>query len=895
MRTIKKCLASLFLSSLILTSVYPCGPAFIEPLFDTSNGPEAPYRNYAAGQLGIVKPEFRRSVLIAAYKYIAGNGLTAAEQAAMLDVWNAEFHNRDYRDTNVETAVKNWVAKRKSVVGEEQKLPEIYVEREYGGYDFFPNCAEHAFVVAAETLDARASSHGSENVYVKDWVAAQDQVFENCSTGRKIPSEAQPGAPDWAVRDRKYQIAAAEFYSLDYEAARRHFAEIAEDGESPWAETADYLVGRTMVRQASLSGSDAVRNAIYDQAETHLDRVTSRRGKFADAADNLLGLIKFRTKPDERLVELAKMVINGGGDSFRQHVIDYTWLMDRAENKILTAEQKRKEIERRRAAGESTDRPEPPREKVVDSPYTPPDSPEYRVRIGTRMADNEIEVNVYLDGGYIRIYLEPNGTDDEALMRAETVFGQALTDVQKKQVREARRSAYSARYNPSSGSGYEGRYYGDEAMSVGLLPNYLRSDPMTEWIFVYQLAGDDAYRYALDQLRSNGSELWLMTAIAKASASSPELRQVLEAAANVTPSSFAYSTIAYHRARLLMETGKKDDARRLVDQVLAMGDSLAISTQNAFIDMRRQLSSGLDDFLRFSLKRAYAFDYSTDRGTIDDLIAKQKTYYNEEYNPEGREAYERSIDEQFAFEKQWESRQFFDNKAIGTINKYFSTRMFFEIDRSSAFPDHYRGQLAGVLFVRSWILGDRASMDRVLPVLKNDQRFEAYITAIEDAPTAAARSKAELWFVIKNPVLSPYLEYGMPRSDNEQNEWDVDDWWCEQYEGDAESSDDPNAVTRPAFLTAADIRAATAENAKLNAAGNAPKFLGRRVLEWVRQSPSDKRIPEALYRTASANQWTKYGCGNEPELRKELLEILQRSYKDSEWAAKARADEAAER
>lgn len=891
MRTINKCLASLFLISIILSSVYPCGPSFIEPLFDTTNGPEAPYRDYAAGQLGIVKPQFRRSVLIGAYRYIAGNGLTAPEQSAMIDVWNAEFHNRDYRNIDVEKAVKDWVAKRKGVGGDEEKLPEIYVEREYGGYDFFPNCAQNAFEVATETLDSRASSHGPQDVHVKDWIKAQDQVFENCSSGRNIPNESQPGAPEWSVRDRKYQIAAAKFYSLDYDEARRGFAEIASDTGSPWSETADYLVGRTMVRQASLSNSNESRQKFYGDAEEHLEKVAARRGRFSDAAENLIGLVKFRTKPNERLVELAKMVINGGSETFRQQVIDYTWLMDRAENSILTLEQKRKEAERRKAEGADDNKKTPPSTDRDNTTYTPPDTPEYRVRVGTRQADNEIEVNIYLQGGYIRIFIDPNANDDEAVAKAESVFEQSLTDEGRQRVREARRSAYASRYNPSSGSGFEGRYYGDEAMSVDLLPEYLRADPMTEWIFIYQLAGDEAFRYSMDQLRSNGSELWLMTAIAKATASSAGLSDLLKAAESINSSSFAYATIEYHRARLLIETGKKDDAKRLIDQILGSGDMISISTRNAFLDLRRPISSGLDDYLRFSLKRAYAFDYDREPGSIDELIARQKTYFNEEYNPEGREAYERSIDEQFALEKLWQTRELFDNKSVGALNRYFSTKMLSEVERSSALPDYFREQMASVLWMRAWVLGDRPTMDRVQITLKKEKRFEPYIEAIETAPNAATKANAELWFVLKNPILAPFLEYGLPRSDNNQNEWDMDDWWCAPYERENEDGESSPEEPRPAFLTPADIRTASAEFAKIKQADDAPKFLGRRVLEWAKRTPADKRVPEALYITARANEWSKYGCGNDEELKKELLNLLLRKYPNSEWAAKARANQ----
>src|SRR5258706_13658589 len=123
----------LLLISGLLSNALPCGPGYITPLFDTTSAPENPYTDYAAGRLGIIKPTFRRSVLYAAYRYIAGSGLSAAEQQAMVEVWQAEIDNKDFRDDSVDGAVKAWVEKRKNVVGKEEKTPDIYAERNYGG------------------------------------------------------------------------------------------------------------------------------------------------------------------------------------------------------------------------------------------------------------------------------------------------------------------------------------------------------------------------------------------------------------------------------------------------------------------------------------------------------------------------------------------------------------------------------------------------------------------------------------------------------------------------------------------------------------------------------------------------------------------------------------------
>src|SRR5205823_1605024 len=128
----------------------------------------------------------------------------------------------DFNDNSITDAVNDWVEKRKAVMTKEEKPPAIYADRSSGeGYDFFPNCTKNAFETATETLGDRVSSHGPSDANVAEWVQAQDAVFQNCATGKQTPPDPPTGAPDWLVKDRAYQKAAAKFYSLDYEDAKQ--------------------------------------------------------------------------------------------------------------------------------------------------------------------------------------------------------------------------------------------------------------------------------------------------------------------------------------------------------------------------------------------------------------------------------------------------------------------------------------------------------------------------------------------------------------------------------------------------------------------------------------------------------------------------------------------------
>ena len=63
-------------------------------------------------------------------------------------------------------------------------------------------------------------------------------------------------------------------------------------------------------------------------------------------------------------------------------------------------------------------------------------------------------------------------------------------------------------------------------------------------------------------------------------------------------------------------------------------------------------------------------------------------------------------------------------------------------------------------------------------------------------------------------------------------------------------------------------------------------------MAWAKRSPLDKRIPEALYIVIEANGWTKYGCGNNEELKDSMFKYLKLRYPSSEFVKKIEEEEA---
>lgn len=888
MKNSTRFIVSFLLIFAFLANVLPCGPGFITPIFEYKHAPENPYANFAAGRIGVLKPTYRRVVLFAAYRYLNNGNFTADEQKGLVDVWNAEFKNQSFETDDVGEAVKAWVEKRKGVVGKEEKLPEIYTERDYGGYDFFPNCTKNAFETAMQTLSERVSSYGSEDKDVKAWLAAQDKVFANCASGKQTPEAPEASMSEWLQKDRAYQIAAAEFYSLDYEKAKTLFKEISEDTSSPWQETADYLVGRTLIRQASLEKDEAQTNQLYAEAEQHLQMVSAKSARFHDSAERLLGLIKYRLRPQERVGELARNLSYAGSPNFRQELIDYNWLLDKFETETLKAVEARKEEEFNKKLAETIKKNEDLVNSNVVTNITIPPAVNYNVPVAD-IPKNSLSLYIYTDD-YKKnwtIYVKADATDEETIAEAERVMGEPLTEKMRERLLASKKTAYSSRYSDSRKGEYEGGYYGEEKTSLSILPDFLRQDDLTDWLFTFQIQNVEAYLYSLSKFKQNGSDLWLLTALSKADKNSSELKRLLEAAEKVSFSAPAYPTVAYHTARILIEQNKSVEARKLLDDVLESSLDLPISSRNQFLALRLRLSETLDDFLKYAQRKPFAFDWDgSTSGTIDEFIAQQKSWYNPQYDTQSREDYEREVEENFKEERQWQDRSMFDDKTIEIINEHFPLAVLMEAEKSAALPDYLKKRFALAIWTRAAILEDFATAARIAPdVIKYHPESEELMNQFLAAKTLQAKRYAALYLILKNNSLTPYIAAGMG-TPGENYKMYASQWWCEVYNYDEETGEtiDGKLPHKPVFLTALQSQTAQKELKKLKEIGDAPKYFGAKVLEWARLAPADKRVPESLFIVYEANGWDKYGCGNNVELRQEIGEVLKKRYPKSEEA-----------
>ncbi|MGR8998133.1 MAG: hypothetical protein ACU88J_03685 [Gammaproteobacteria bacterium] len=336
----KKVFKVLFVAFLICflsaggTRAIACGPSFPVPIFTFSIRPEN-FADFAEGKIGIIQPDWHRSMLLVAYRELNDLPFSDNEQKDLVSNWQAEYEMIDANEASKNAAIENWLAERNKVLTEEPE-PKIYALRKSeNGYDYFLNCTAGAFENAGKTLAERITDY-KINDDVKDWVRAQDDVFANCSETRTMPAEASADSPIWLKNDRDYQIAAAQFYAMHYDEAKDRFVKIAQNSASEWNQLAAYLLARVAVRQAStFAGEDAGQaQALYKQAIEQINAVLAngQLSSYHPAAMRLLNFVNFRLHPEQLHDSLAKKLLAKEANAdFFQDLTDYRRLLDKAE------------------------------------------------------------------------------------------------------------------------------------------------------------------------------------------------------------------------------------------------------------------------------------------------------------------------------------------------------------------------------------------------------------------------------------------------------------------------------------------------------------------------------------------------------------------------------------
>ncbi|MGH9434501.1 MAG: hypothetical protein ACRD06_00720 [Terriglobia bacterium] len=344
-----------------------CGPFFPKIIFTNTLHPDLPIWPFTMGELGVVEPTYSSIYLYVAYHNLVGLHFAPADETALWDhdprlltgegIWPAELIQKQQAEQA--DARTDWLQKWEAATGQSlESVPISYGRISLNGFNYQPwagiynkaalhaswglyysqylNCPQGAFHYAIATLQGLSLQFGKTSPVVKEWVQAQEAVFGDCSGGNGIPSPLPSSAPAIAHEARAYQIAAAHFYSGDYDQAAAQFHAIAHDTSSPWRTIAPYLVARSLVRKATMVETPGVNLAALAQADAQVDSVLSnpRLSRYHHAAEQLRGFIDFRLHPRQRLVELANHLTRPSGDpNLAQDATDFRLLFPQVEQR----------------------------------------------------------------------------------------------------------------------------------------------------------------------------------------------------------------------------------------------------------------------------------------------------------------------------------------------------------------------------------------------------------------------------------------------------------------------------------------------------------------------------------------------------------------------------------
>ena len=408
----------------------------------------------------------------------------------------------------------------------------------------------------------------------------------------------------------------------------------------------------------------------------------------------------------------------------------------------------------------------------------------------------------------------------------------------------------------------------------------VKDDALGDWLVTFAATDQAALTHALAQWEHTSALPWLVAALSKLDASHAQAAQLVAAAAQIPSTSPAFASVAFHRARLLLQAGKRDEARTYLDTVLAQGkEALPVSASNWLRAVRMQVARNLDEFLTYAQRLPSGITYDEDGRELPmqlfDVAASDVT-----------ESLPASVMEAH-----------FDADATMLFNQAMPLSVRKEAVLRPVLPAHLRRELALTTWIEAALLDQIAVAQELAGgVAAQVPELKPYLDAYLAASGNDARKFAAVFLILKYPGTRPYVDEGVGRLtpldqiDNYRN-----NWWCalqeKGKEPDAEAEGRPGnpllKMLREAsaldFLTAAQKATVQAEVQKLRALETAPNYLVAQVLAWAKRMPNDPRVPEALHLAVRS---TRYGCtdAKTTQLSKQAFQVLHKQYPQSPWA-----------
>ena len=396
---------------------------------------------------------------------------------------------------------------------------------------------------------------------------------------------------------------------------------------------------------------------------------------------------------------------------------------------------------------------------------------------------------------------------------------------------------------------------------------------VTDWIFAFQAR--DSLDHCIQKWTQTHSTPWLVASMAKAGPNNPNAERLLTAAKSIGKDSPAYIEVTFQSARLMILSGKLQEARTLLDAVLGSHDiPIPASAQNQLLTERMFVATSLDDCLKHATRTASAVtEDADDRELPDDLSDNAEL-------------------------KALAKAPVLDSSSAALLDDRLPLTVLQKAATSGVLPERLQHELALGAWVRAVILGNEAVAHDLAPVLKTDfpdltKLIDYYLAA----HSPDEKLFAAIFLMLGNPGARPYVTAGLGRGSTlDKLDSYRNNWWCAYTPGawvdyptfyladperpKIETNFRDNSL---GFLSPAEKAAAAAELKRLTAIPAGPNYLCAQVIDWARKKPDDPRLPEALHLAVRSTRW---GCTDKEtgKLSKEAFDILHKRYPETSWA-----------
>ena len=406
----------------------------------------------------------------------------------------------------------------------------------------------------------------------------------------------------------------------------------------------------------------------------------------------------------------------------------------------------------------------------------------------------------------------------------------------------------------------------------------LRADDLTDWLATLQGNSNEDTEHALTRWQATHSATWLVASLSKVDSRNAQTSSLIREALNVKPSSPAFASARFHAVRLLIESGKTDEARTMLDPLLKNNrDQFDSSSLNLLISERMMVATSLADFLAHAPRVPAALSWNDDGREIPSEAA--------DVSDEAKHLVGKSL---------------FDFDAAELMNKKMPVTLLKEAAIATTLPAHLRRDLAQATWIRAVLVGDYKTADEIVPTLKSlVPELTASLDDFVKTTQPEAKKFTALYIWLKFPGIEPVVDQGIGREEtlNKQDSY-RDNWWCGAAivpSPEVSTSEEEEEITSftsatikaPAFLDAAQLSQGQKEWTTLSSLGAMPNYLSRQVIQWTTKNPADPRSAEAL---ALAVNSTRHGCTDKDTGRwsKAAFDLLHRKYPNTTWAKKTK-------